>query len=83
MGESGSGKSVTALSVLQLMPSPPAVYTNGKIIFHSNEKEIDLLKQTEQEIQLIRGKKIAVIFREPMSTLNPLQTCGQQVAEMT
>ncbi|HRH48352.1 MAG TPA: ABC transporter ATP-binding protein [Panacibacter sp.] len=82
VGESGSGKSVTALSVLQLIPSPPAVYKNGAIIFNNNGKEIDLLKLTHQEIQLIRGKEIAMIFQEPMSSLNPVQTCGHQVAEM-
>lgn len=82
VGESGSGKSVTALSVLQLIPSPPAVYKNGAIIFNNNGKEIDLLKLTQQEIQLIRGKEIAMIFQEPMSSLNPVQTCGHQVAEM-
>lgn len=82
VGESGSGKSVTALSILQLIPSPPAVYKNGAIIFNNNGKEIDLLKLTQQEIQLIRGKEIAMIFQEPMSSLNPVQTCGHQVAEM-
>jgi len=82
VGESGSGKSVTALSILQVIPSPPAVYKNGAIIFNNNGKEIDLLKLTQQEIQLIRGKEIAMIFQEPMSSLNPVQTCGHQVAEM-
>jgi len=82
VGESGSGKSVTALSVLQLIPSPPAVYKTGAIIFNNNGKEIDLLKLTQKKIQLIRGKEIAMIFQEPMSSLNPVQTCGHQVAEM-
>lgn len=82
VGESGSGKSVTALSILQLIPSPPAVYKNGAIIFNNNGKEIDLLKLSQQEIQLIRGKEIAMIFQEPMSSLNPVQTCGHQAAEM-
>jgi len=82
VGESGSGKSVTALSVLQLIPSPPAVYKTGAIIFNNNGKETDLLKLAQQEIQLIRGKEIAMIFQEPMSSLNPVQTCGHQVAEM-
>ena len=82
VGESGSGKSVTSLAVLQLLPTPPAVYANGKIIFTENEKQVDLLQQSKEQLQLIRGKKIAMIFQEPMSSLNPVQTCGHQVAEM-
>ena len=81
VGESGSGKSVTALSVLQLLPCPPALYTKGKIIFHPHEEEIDLLQFSQKQMQVIRGNQIAMIFQEPMSSLNPVQTCGHQVAE--
>lgn len=81
VGESGSGKSVTALSVLRLLPSPPALYAKGKIIFHQNEEKIDLLQFSQKQMQAIRGNQIAMIFQEPMSSLNPVQTCGHQVAE--
>ena len=82
VGESGSGKSVTALSILQLLASPPAVYKNGQIIFSENDgREIDILKAGTKEIQDIRGHKIAMIFQEPMTSLNPVLTCGNQVME--
>jgi len=82
VGESGSGKSVTSLSVLQLLPSPPARYVSGNIFFSENGKEaIDLLKQDRHHLQSIRGNKIAMIFQEPMTSLNPVLTCGEQVAE--
>ncbi|HEY6974981.1 MAG TPA: ABC transporter ATP-binding protein [Chitinophagaceae bacterium] len=81
VGESGSGKSVTALSVLQLLQTPPAIYTNGKIIFYNNELETDLLRLSQKEMENIRGNLIAMIFQEPMTSLNPVQTCGQQVTE--
>jgi len=82
VGESGSGKSVTSLSVLQLLPSPPAKYSSGKIFFSENGVEsVDLLKKTQKELRHIRGDKIAMIFQEPMSSLNPVFTCGSQVTE--
>ncbi len=82
VGESGSGKSVTALSILQLIPSPPAKFTTGEIIFSENGKESsDLLKRRRNEMQHIRGNKIAMIFQEPMTSLNPVLTCGDQVME--
>lgn len=82
VGESGSGKSVTALSILQLLPSPPAKYTNGEILFSENgETTTDLLKRNRYEMQDIRGNKIAMIFQEPMTSLNPVLTCGTQVME--
>jgi peptide/nickel transport system ATP-binding protein len=82
VGESGSGKSVTSLSVLQLLPQPPALYTEGRILFseHSDDR-IDLLKASPSVIREIRGHKIAMIFQEPMSSLNPVMTCGKQVME--
>ena len=82
VGESGSGKSVTSLSILQLLPSPPAKFTTGKILFSENGKDtIDLLKRNQHEMQDIRGNKIAMIFQEPMTSLNPVLTCGDQVME--
>ncbi|MEX6686750.1 ABC transporter ATP-binding protein [Danxiaibacter flavus] len=81
VGESGSGKSVTSLSVLQLLPTPPAVFTSGKIVFTEGDATIDLLKCSEDELENIRGNKIAMIFQEPMTSLNPVHTCGNQVKE--
>ena len=81
VGESGSGKTVTSLSILQLLQSPPAKYSSGEILFSKNDKQINLLKLSEQEMRDIRGNEIAMIFQEPMTSLNPVQTCGSQVME--
>ncbi|MCX6234692.1 MAG: ABC transporter ATP-binding protein [Bacteroidetes bacterium] len=82
VGESGSGKSVTALSVMRLIPDPPGRITNGEIIFHNQDNDnIDLLKLPEKKMQAYRGKHIAMIFQEPMTSLNPVHTCGRQVME--
>ncbi|MDQ3278123.1 MAG: ABC transporter ATP-binding protein [Bacteroidota bacterium] len=82
VGESGSGKSVTSLSLLQLLPQPPARYTSGKILFTEKEGQtIDLLRLLPQHLQGIRGARISMIFQEPMTSLNPVMTCGQQVME--
>lgn len=82
VGESGSGKSVTALSLLQLIPSPPVVYRSGEIIFsEDNSNTLDILKAGRGQLQAIRGNKIAMIFQEPMTSLNPVLTCGNQVME--
>ena len=82
VGESGSGKSITSLAVLQLLSVPPAEYTGGKIIFTApGEPGADLLRLSEKEMQYVRGNKIAMIFQEPMTSLNPLYTCGNQVIE--
>ena len=82
VGESGSGKSVTSLSILQLLPSPPARYTTGEILFSEKGTDvINLLKRNRYEMQDIRGNKIAMIFQEPMTSLNPVLTCGEQVME--
>ena len=80
VGESGSGKSVTALSVLKLLPSKTSV--KGKLVFLSKGKDsLDLLEATDKAMTSIRGKDIAMIFLEPMSSLNPLLTCGYQMIE--
>ena len=82
VGESGSGKSVTSLSVLQLIPSPPARYVSGSILFSEDgTRQEDLLKKDRYSLQNIRGNKIAMIFQEPMTSLNPVMTCGHQVME--
>jgi oligopeptide transport system ATP-binding protein len=77
VGESGSGKSVTALSVMRLIPSPPGHVESGEVIFEGE----DLLKIDDAAIRHVRGNKIAMIFQEPMSSLNPALTVGLQVAE--
>jgi oligopeptide transport system ATP-binding protein len=77
VGESGCGKSVTALSVLQLLPTPPARFDSGSIQFSGK----DLLKSSESEMQRIRGNDIGMIFQEPMTSLNPILTIGDQIAE--
>lgn len=82
VGESGSGKSVTSLSVLQLLPVSSARFTAGEILFtEDTEQTIDLLKRSRNEMQDIRGNRIAMIFQEPMTSLNPVLTCGSQVME--
>lgn len=82
VGESGSGKSVTSLSILQLLPSPPAKYTTGQIIFSEDGiKTTNLLQLKRKGLQGIRGNKIGMIFQEPMTSLNPVLTCGEQVME--
>lgn len=82
VGESGSGKTVTALSILQLLASPPASYSSGEILFSENGTNVDdLLRKDRRELKHIRGNKIAMIFQEPMSSLNPVFTCGHQVME--
>jgi peptide/nickel transport system ATP-binding protein len=82
VGESGSGKSITSLSILQLLPSPPARYLSGELLFMGRDgRTIDLLQQSPERLQSIRGVEIAMIFQEPMTSLNPVFTCGNQVAE--
>ena len=81
VGESGSGKSVTSLSVMRLIPNPPGEITGGEILFHGKDGVIDLVKATEKEMRSLRGNEIAMIFQEPMTSLNPVYTCGDQVAE--
>ena len=77
VGESGSGKSVTAMSILRLIPTPPGRIESGQILFDGR----DLLKLSDREIRAVRGDRIAMIFQEPMSSLNPAITVGRQVAE--
>src|SRR5438093_8064623 len=77
VGESGCGKSVTAMSILRLIPSPPGKVLGGKVFFDGR----DLLGLSEREMQHVRGKDIAMIFQEPMTSLNPVYTIGDQIVE--
>ncbi len=83
VGESGSGKSVTSLAILGLIRQAGGRVTQGEIIYSPSGGLLaqDLLKSDEQHLRTIRGSRIAMIFQEPMSSLNPVHTCGQQVAE--
>lgn len=82
VGESGSGKSVTSLSVMRLIPNPPGRIASGEILFHQADgKVVDLTKITEDEMRKFRGNEISMIFQEPMTSLNPVFTCGNQVME--
>jgi len=81
VGESGSGKSVTSLSVMRLIPNPPGRIASGEMLFHTANGIIDLAKADEKTMRTLRGNEIAMIFQEPMTSLNPVYTCGDQVAE--
>ena len=82
VGESGSGKSVTSLSAMRLVPSPPGIIAGGEILFHKKDGEtVDFLQISEKEMRQYRGNEIAMIFQEPMTSLNPVFTCGDQVME--
>lgn len=81
VGESGSGKSITALSILRLIASPGKI-VGGEILFHSQDTVVDLLKISEPDMRKIRGKKIAMVFQEAMTSLNPVFTIGDQILEV-
>jgi len=77
VGESGSGKSVTALSLLRLLPQPPGRIVGGEVWFRGR----DLLRLSDAEMRAVRGREISMVFQEPMTSLNPVFTCGDQIAE--
>ncbi|TKT81037.1 ABC transporter ATP-binding protein [Aquamicrobium sp. LC103] len=77
VGESGCGKSVTSLSIMRLLPSPPAQVAAGEVLLEGR----DLLKLSEREMRKLRGGRIGMIFQEPMTSLNPVYTCGDQIIE--
>jgi peptide/nickel transport system ATP-binding protein len=77
VGESGCGKSVTSLSIMRLVPSPPGRTVGGKILFEGE----NILEKSEAQMRKIRGNQIAMIFQEPMTSLNPVYTVGEQIAE--
>lgn len=81
VGESGCGKSVTALSILRLIPEPPGKIAGGAVLLESKEGVIDLTKTSERKMRDIRGKRISMIFQEPMTALNPVFTVGNQIVE--
>lgn len=81
VGESGSGKSVTSLSVMRLIPNPPGRITGGTAMFYEGGKATDLLQLPESTMRTYRGNRIAMIFQEPMTSLNPVFTCGDQIIE--
>ncbi|HEX2260885.1 MAG TPA: ABC transporter ATP-binding protein [Candidatus Binatia bacterium] len=77
VGETGCGKTVTSLSILRLIPSPPGEIASGEILFEGE----DLLKKSAREMEKIRGRRISMVFQEPMTSLNPSLTVGEQIAE--
>ncbi len=77
VGESGCGKSVSAMSILRLIPDPPGKIIGGKILFQGR----DLLQLSEDEMRHVRGKDIGMVFQEPMTSLNPVLTIGRQLTE--
>ncbi len=81
VGESGCGKSVTALSIMRLIESPGEV-TNGKVIFHDEDEEIDLLTLSDKKLEKILGNRIAMIFQDLMTSLNPVLSIGYQIMEI-
>ena len=80
VGESGSGKSVTSLSIMRLLQEPPA-HISGEIFLNTDNNSKDLLRLSDKDMCSVRGKDIAMIFQEPMSSLNPVLTCGFQLVE--
>ncbi|MCW3467915.1 ABC transporter ATP-binding protein [Chitinophaga nivalis] len=80
VGESGSGKSVTALSLMRLI-QPPGKISHGSILYRMAADTIDLLQLSDEKVRHYRGNEVAMIFQEPMTSLNPLHTCGDQVTE--
>jgi ABC-type dipeptide/oligopeptide/nickel transport system ATPase component len=82
VGESGCGKSVTAMSALQLIPRPPGRFDRGQVLFRREKGKVDdLMRFSEREMRDIRGDDIAMIFQEPMTSLNPVYTVGDQIME--
>ena len=77
VGETGAGKTTTALSILNLVPSPPGVIKGGSIVLDGK----DVLQMSEKELEHMRGNEVAMIFQDPMTALNPVMTVGEQIAE--
>src|SRR5918999_2711855 len=77
VGESGSGKSMTGLSIMRLIPNPPGKIVSGEIMFNGK----DILKMTDDQVRSIRGNDIAMIFQDPMTSLNPVLTINRQISE--
>ncbi|WP_395455246.1 ABC transporter ATP-binding protein [Azospirillum melinis] len=82
VGESGSGKSVTSLSAMRLIPSPPGIIAGGEILFRGRNGQVrDLARLSERAMRSVRGNEIGMIFQEPMTSLNPVYTVGDQIGE--
>ena len=81
VGESGCGKSVTMMSILQMIPRPPGRIAGGQAIFFDGLSNRDLIKLPESEMRQVRGGEIGFIFQDPLTSLNPVMTIGQQIAE--
>ncbi|HET9016671.1 MAG TPA: ABC transporter ATP-binding protein [Thermomicrobiaceae bacterium] len=77
VGESGCGKSITAMSIMRLIPTPPGKIVSGQILFEGE----DIIKMSDEEVRSIRGNKIAMIFQDPMTSLNPVLTINRQISE--
>jgi oligopeptide transport system ATP-binding protein len=81
VGESGCGKSVTMMSLLGLIPVPPGKIEQGEAVFHSSEGARDLLRLSQEELRHVRGGQIGFVFQDPISSLNPILTIGEQISE--
>lgn len=81
VGESGCGKSVTMLSILQMIPQPPGKVTNGQALFFDGLSTKDLLVLSKSDIRHVRGREIGIIFQDPLTSLNPVLTIGRQISE--
>jgi oligopeptide transport system ATP-binding protein len=81
VGESGCGKSVGVMSLMRLIPQPPGKITGGEVLFGTGDDRKDLLKLSDEEIRKVRGNRIAMIFQDPMTSLNPVLTIGFQISE--
>src|SRR5919202_5397165 len=79
VGESGSGKSVTNLSIIRLIPQPPGRIESGEVLFHGQ----DIMALAEDDVRTIRGRRIAMIFQDPMTSLNPFMRISRQLMEIT
>ena len=78
VGETGAGKTTTALSIMNLVPNPPGKIVGGEIIFEGT----DVLKRSKLELRKMRGREVSMIFQDPMTSLNPVMTVGDQIAEV-
>ncbi|GAB5467618.1 MAG: ABC transporter ATP-binding protein [Rhodospirillales bacterium] len=81
VGESGSGKSVTSLAVMRLLPPPPRAQISGQVLFHRQGSDTDLVGLSERRMRRVRGDRIAMIFQEPLTSLNPVHRVGHQIVE--
>lgn len=81
VGESGSGKSVTSLAIMRLLPPPPRAQLGGRVLLHRPEGDVDLARLPERRVRRYRGDRIAMIFQEPLTSLNPVRRVGDQIVE--